>query len=124
MAQMPTINTRIPKRTQTCLHWVRGVSDGRGGWAYTNAVEVKCRFEESSDEFVDDAGDTQISRATVYPVSDMSTGDFVWLGLITDLASAESVSSNPNTISGASEVRKFESVPDFKAKKVLRIAYL
>lgn len=112
-----SIITRM--RKQSAVYWPPTGADEYGHPTFGTAVAVSCRWEDKSEEFVDDKGERQVSNAVVYVDQDMVPGGWLWLGSLGD----ESDSGDP-IASGAHEIRKFEKVPNLKATEHLRTVML
>lgn len=120
-----SIITRM--RKQTAVYWALASSES-GGLDYdefgqpvvTTPVEIDCRWEDRTEEFIDSAGRTNLSRAIVYVDRDMRPGDILMLGDTDDITDETNIKEND----GAWEVKRFDKVPDIRANEFLRIAYL
>ena len=97
----------IKIRKQEAVYWATPVDDGYGGFTWTAPVEIKCRWEDVSDLFIDENGEQQISNAEVITDRVVTLGGYLWLG---DLES--STPNDPMTLENAYKIRKFESIPD------------
>lgn len=122
-------------RRQNAIYWPPEQSDSYGRPGFGNLVELvrvvatginyRVRWKDEIVEFIDSAGTTVRSKARVYVPqlpdgTDVQVGGFLWLGDLADLADQINPTANP----GASEIRRFDKNPDFKATKFLRTAYL
>jgi len=83
-------------------------------------VEIKCRWEDVGEEFLDGTGTIQLSRAKVYVDRDVEVGGILMLGEL-DSGVDE---SNPKENENAWEIRRFEKLPTLKATQFLRTCYL
>lgn len=101
-------------RKQKAVWWQRGEPNTYGEFAFADPVEVKCRWEDVSQEFLDPRGQTRTSRSVVYVDRVMSVGDKLLRG---------ELDSN-SSITDAFEIQKFDQLPDLKNKAVLLTAYL
>lgn len=85
----------------------------------------RVRWEERREDFTDKEGGIHISNAIVY-VSTLPTGGevelggWLWLGDEADLVDYDVPENNP----GAFEVRRVDTLPNFKASQFLKTAYL
>lgn len=84
------------------------------------AVEIDCRWEDVSEEFIDVTGTRQLSRAKVYVDRDVNVGGILMLGTLSDIVNAD----EPKTNEGAWEIRRFDKIPSFKGTKFVRTVYL
>ena len=112
---------------QKAVYWALGSAesagldfDDQGSPIYATPVEIKCRWEERSDEFIDRNGALVSSRAVVFVDRDLKVGGVLMPGTLdTGLNWDE-----PKKNDGAWEIQGWEKVPDLRIKKFLRIAYL
>jgi len=86
----------------------------------TSPVEIDCRWEDVGEEFLDDAGTTQLSRAKVYVDRDVEIGGVLMLGELSSSVDEDNPKENEN----AWEIRRFEKLPTLKATQFLRTVYL
>jgi hypothetical protein len=112
---------------QTAVYWENPVADGFGGINYDEAKEIKCRWENKRDLIVgseaDAPGEELISEAQVYILEDLQELGYLYLGTLNDLDS--DAKEQPETISTAFQIKKFEKTPAFKSTTdFLRKAYL
>lgn len=101
-----------------CVHWPRSAVDERGQPVFGDAVSLRCRWENKAEEFIDAGGTRRVSNAVVYVGVDLSPGDKLYLGRMSDLDSDLSVPAE------AMEILGFEKIPTLKATKFLRRCYL
>lgn len=113
-------------RKQTAVYWPLDIESGGdkfddyGQPVLSDPIEIKCRWEDVSEEFIGSDGTRQISNAKVYVDRDVDVGGVLMLGTLLDVSSAD----NPKGNIGAFEIRKFEKIPNLKATEFLRTAYL
>ena len=94
---------------QDAVYWGNPQNDGYSNFTYDAAVEIKCRWQDKVQFFYDNEGNTQSSRAIVYPLQELDEEGWLYLGLLTDLTAAEI--ANPKIIPSASTIKKFEKSP-------------
>jgi hypothetical protein len=102
---------------QDATHWVVTGSNGYGGFTFDTPVLVKCRWEDRTERFLNPQGDEVVSAAIVYPVEDVSVGDYMALGDLT-------ATSDPITIAGTYPVRRFSKNTNLRNLEVIRKVYL
>ena len=107
-------------RRQTAVYWSFASIDQFGQKSFADAVIISCRWEDVSEEFLDVNGAVRMSLAKVYVDRDMALGGVLMLGALADITDEE----NPKGNIGAWEIRRFEKLPDLKAKEFLRTAIL
>ena len=120
-----SIITRMLK--QTCVYWPLASSESAGVDAdsygqpdYGTPVEINCRWEDSSKEFLNDKDEIQVSAAIVYVEIDVDKKGVLMLGDLDDVTDE----SYPLLNDGAREIKRFDKVPNLKATEFLRMAYL
>ena len=114
-------------RKQKAVYWALASSDS-GGIAfddfgqpkYTDPVEIKCRWKDVTEEFLDAKGARQLSHAKVYVDRDVDVNGILMLGVIADITNEE----NPKENDGAWEIKRFDKTPNFRATEFLLTAYL
>ena len=115
-------------RKQTAVYWAllgadsAGVVDydDYGQPQYTDPVEIACRWEEVTVEFLDAQGTRQISNASVYVDRDVDLGGVLMLGELTDITDDDIPKENDN----AWEIRRYEKMPNLRNTEFLRTVYL
>jgi hypothetical protein len=112
---------------ENAAYWAPAGSDDTGRPAYTPAVMIDCRWEDTNDEFVDKEGRTQVSKAMVYVDRKLDLhGVLKYLGpkkespSLSSLADQAKPFSNPDSW----EIRAINNLPNRRATKVLRWVYL
>ena len=113
-----SIITRM--RKQTCVYWALDTVDQFGAKQYDSPVEISCRWEEVSEEYLDANGQRLISNAKVYVDRDMVAGSVLMLDGIASITNEDDVRENL----GAYEIKRFDKLPNFKADEFLRTCYL
>lgn len=83
-------------------------------------IQITCRWEDSIEEFIDNDGTPQVSRALVYTSQDVEVGGILMLGELIDIIDPINIKEN----SGAWEIRRFDKLPNLKTTEFLRTAYL
>ena len=110
------------KLKQNAVYWAPGVSDGEGGTAFTQGVEIKCRWEDKQVNYVSDKGETEVSRSIVFTDRDVFLKGYLFLGLLQDLTS--SAGEDPTEEHDAYEIKSFNKIPSVKGNKFERTAVL
>ena len=112
---------------QTCVYWALGSAetggvdfDDYGRPSYASPVELSCRWEDEANEFVSAEGTMEYSQSVVYVESDVVIGGVLFLGELTDLTDED----NPKNNDGAWEIKGFDKIPNLRATKWVRVAYL
>lgn len=107
---------------QTAVWWsVSFVAvDDYGQPVVSSPIEIKVRWDDVVEEFVTSDGTKEMSRAVVMVDRDVSVGDVLMLGTLSDIKDA----TRPKANTGAWEVRSFSKTPNLKHTENLRVARL
>lgn len=116
------MNLLTSKLKQTAVFWANRVEDGQGGATFDEPVELSVRWEQKQEMFADANGQERRSDAVVYVSRDVAVGEYLFLGGLADLSSAEE--GNPLIVDGAHEIKKLEKTPDFSGSRYVRKAWL
>ena len=109
--------------TQTAVYWGTPVEDGRGSLKYTDAVEIKCRWEDVKQVAKSSTGKEFLSNAQVWILQDVDEDGMLYLGELDDLDS--DAAENPALQDGAFTIGKFEKIPALRnVDDFVRKAYL
>lgn len=106
-------------RKQKAVLWEEDGVDVYGAPKFKDPVEIDCRWDGVSEQFVDSDGSVKVSRARVMVDRDFNEGSLLKR---TTLASIDQ--SKGGREQDAWEVRKFENIPNLRATEFLRIAIL
>lgn len=112
----------------TCVYWPPGSEasaegrdfDDHGRRVYGDPVELDCRWENVSQEFLDAKGVTQTSRSVVMVESDVAVGGVLFNGTLAQATDLDNPKNNVN----AWEIRRFDKTPNLRYTEYLREAYL
>lgn len=111
----------LDQLSQTAVWWTNPVNDGFGKRTFDHGVEVKCRWEQKSELFVDAQARQVMSRAVVYVDRDLAVHDYLYLGTLEELAV---VGIQPFELAEAFEIRAFKKIPSRDATRFVRTAWL
>lgn len=67
-------------RTRECTYWAPGAPDGYGSRSWAAPRTVLCRWQDRSDREIDDTGVEFVSRAVVYPDSELELHGMLFRG--------------------------------------------
>lgn len=107
---------------QTFVYWAFSARDGFGGATFVAPVEINGRREHKSKMFTDSSGQRFESSHVTYLGQDVAENDWLFLGELTDIASAID-ETNPKNVTGALEVKAFSKIPTLRADKFQRVAF-
>ncbi len=111
---------------QTAVYWPLEVSGddfddyGQPVVVAAEPVEISCRWEDVSEEFIDKNGTRQISHSKVYTDQDVDVGGILMLGTKDDITDSTNIKENEN----AWEIRRFDKLPNLKNTEFLRTVFL
>lgn len=106
---------------QKAVYWSPAQDDGTGlGRAYGTPIEVKCRWTDKYEVIVDPMGKEVITKAYILADRDLEVEGVLWLGLLADVAPG----GNPFDNDDAFKIVAWNKIPDTRAKKFLRKAYM
>ena len=106
---------------QTLVWWANPVSDGYNGWTFDAPVEISGRCESAQDMVLTEKGDEILSKAHVYLDVDVQEGEYLYLGVLTDLDS-EPI---PSTVDGSMRIIAHSTIPALRSStETLTKAYL
>jgi len=108
-------------RKQTAVYWAAATNDGRGGFTFTTAVQINCRWQDVQEMFVDFEGREIMSTAKVFPDRVLLNDSYLWLGT---LASLTAPYTDPRTVANARQMKKFSQIPNLRNTETLYIAFL
>lgn len=102
---------------QKAVYWPPTGQDKNGKMTFGPPVEIKCRWEEKSVEFINSQGEKAISSCVVLVDRDLVGGGMLWLGKLKDLVQQ----TNPD-IQKANIIQGWQKIPNIQAKKFVRKA--
>jgi hypothetical protein len=108
-------------RKQKAVYWPPSTRRDQYGRPIAEAaVEIDCRWEDRTDEFITTTGERQLSNALVYVDRDIVLGGVLLLGTLDTVMDI----TDPKNNEGAFEVLRFDKMPNLKGTEFLRTAYL
>lgn len=108
------------KLKQWAVYWAPSGAGVDGKTTYAEGVEIKCRWESSTEQTIDKNGNTIVSKAEVNPDRELSPDGVLWEGRKSELTSATDPFAQP----GAWPIQRFDRTPNAKATKVWYSAIL
>jgi hypothetical protein len=116
---------------QAAVYWPPGTKNDEGQTTPGVAQEVKCRWDDVNETFIDAQGRTRTSKAKVYVLIDMEPGGYLWLSSLKASAVGSGAvlaeltdETDPNGNTNAWEIHGFSKMPDRRANDFLRTAIL
>lgn len=107
-------------RKQYAVYWAPGGIGPDGATTFEEPVELRVRWEDSQEQFVNREGDVKVSKSKVYTENNLEISGYLWKGNLEDLTDP----SDPLGNEDAYEIQSVSEIPDMKAKRFLRIAWL
>lgn len=101
-------------RRQKAVYWGAPTSDGRGGKQTILPVEIDCRWTDTQQQIRTTAGEEILSMSMIMTDRDVDEGGFLLLGTLDSLGDKRD--SAPQEITGAHEIRKFQSLPVLRVR--------
>ena len=89
-------------------------------------MEVRCRWEDSSDEVLNEDGEKTISRARIFVGQDVQVRGILFQGQLVTVTDQLNPYNNRDILGTplAFRIIKFERLPDLKSRRFLRTAYV
>lgn len=107
---------------QTVVYWETNGLDDYGKPVYKEPVEIKSRWEDVNELFINRLGEQVRSLARVFVQSDLDERGILLLGKLEDLSEAQK--SNPMSIKRAYSIKSIKKIPNLKADKFVRTVWL
>lgn len=106
---------------QYAVYWApTGQTGVDGEELYEDPVEIRCRWEDKPVAFMDNMNNEATSKAEVMVDRDLVNLGVLWQGRLADVESETDPFANTN----AWKIRQFAKIPDPKARRFVRTAYL
>lgn len=102
-------------RRQKAVLWAYVGNNDYGQPTVDAPIEIKCRFEDVQEEFIDMVGAKVISDAKIYLDREVALHSVIWVGRLLDL---------PVDPTNLLEVRKYSALPNLRNTETLRMAML
>lgn len=87
-----------------------------GRKTYEAPTIIRGRWEDRSDQIINQTGAEVLSRSRVYTTGPLQIGGYLLLG--------ESADVDPRTTDGAREIQQVGRIPDLRANKSLHTAFM
>lgn len=118
-------------RTQVAVYWPPAGTNKQGQQTYGTAVEVLCRWTDTSEIFTDRGGQTQVAKSKVYVQDVLVENGVLWLSPVLrkryaagDALAALTDAANPFRNPKASRIQRFDDNPTFDGDQHHRMAWL
>lgn len=108
---------------QRLVRWEKSGTGGSGQTTYKAPVEVRCRWEDRSEEVQMLDGRRVISNAHIMAGSAFLAGDLVMKGTIADWKALPTYPKLPSKNQGGVEIFKAGDTPSIKGKALLFEAF-
>lgn len=107
---------------QKAVYWGTPVTDGYGKLTFGTPVEVDVRWEAKMELFLSFNGKEELSQAIIYSETDMDVDGYLYLGLLSELSTAEK--TNPLLEVNAYPIKQFKKTPDITGETYVRKSWL
>lgn len=102
-------------RIHTAILWRRNGDSGRGYFVYAAPVEIKCRWNETSEQMYDDKDTEFRCIAEVIVDRDVSVGDALLYGELADVSHDH---MDPLAIPNTATVKKIDRLMTLRNKEI------
>ena len=107
---------------QKAVYWGTPVTDGYGKLTFSVPVEIDVRWEDKMELFLTFNGKEKLSQAVIYSETDMDIDGYLYLGLLSELSTAEK--TNPLLEVTAYPIKQFKKSPDLTGSIYVRKTWL
>lgn len=102
---------------QTATYWeATGTTDIYGKPTFKAPVQLKCRWEDKVQQFINKRGTEVVSKSKVYLADQIMLDGYMFLGTSTEV--------NPIKVKGASEIQQVGVTPDLRFIRNLTTVWL
>ncbi len=106
---------------QTAVYWGNPKPDGYGGQTFATPIEIKCRWDDVNELFINKDGEEKTSSAKVLVTQDLDKNGWLFLGALADLDS----SMTPENMDDVYRIMKIQKTSLFKSTdEFVRTIYL
>lgn len=102
------------------VYWPPNGQDEFGTPAFGSPIDLKVRWEDVTETFMNAKGEAKTSKSKVYVGQDVQEEGALWLGTVATLTNPTKPFAQPN----AWQISAFSKIPTLNAKQFLRIAWL
>jgi len=98
------------------VYWAPAGRDQFGRPVFADPVQVRCRWEDKSEEYIDPQGDTCKSSARIFVDQDVERGGMLMLGSLNNVNLLVAPAAN-----GALEIKSFTKSTNLNRTQFLRM---
>lgn len=109
-------------RRQVAVYWRPTGSDRSGQPTYASPIEIPCRWEDVSEQFMTAQQETSLSNAKVYPDRELALTGLLRKGALASTPTA--TRSAPLNKPGVYEIRKIGGLPNLRNTETLYEVWL
>ena len=110
------------KLKQTAVYWGPATPNGYGIDTFPAAVEMKVRWDDTMQDFVNDTGDVVSSSAVILTATVVELRSMFYLGTLASIPVAEL--SDPTHITGVVRCRQIKKYADKKGTVIMWAVYI
>jgi len=107
---------------QKAVYWGNPQQKGFGGFVFDDPVEIRVRWENRVEVYLDSTGNKAIAQSVVYLTQRVDVTGYLYLGELSEIGSAEE--GNPEIVEGAFRILGYQKIPNLKATAFERKAWL
>ena len=107
---------------QKAVYWGTPITDGYGKLTFVSPIEINVRWEDRMELFLTFNGKNKLSQAVIYSETDMDIDGYLYLGLLSQLSTAEK--ANPLLEGTAYPIKQFKKIPDISGTTYVRKTWL
>lgn len=111
---------------ESAVYWPPVGIDPYGKPMFGAPIQITCRWEESNDEVLSADGEKTLSRARVFVGQDVQVRGMLFEGKLEQVVDQVNPLNNTDIFGTpqAFKIIKYDRLPDLKARRFLRTAYL
>lgn len=98
-------------QNQIAMYWAPSVDDKYGARTFSSPVEIRCRWQDKQENFIDAEGKEKTSSSIVYPDRELENEGWLYLGQSSEL--------DPHDVDGAKEIKATGSSPNLRNSQTL-----
>lgn len=101
---------------QDATHWAQSGFDMYNAATFASPQAIKVRWEGKDITVVDSKGNEVQTKSKIFSTAVLKEGDQILLGT--------SVAADPDSVPGAAQILRVDTIPDIRALHTLYVAYL
>lgn len=106
----------VRKLNQSATYWAQTAQDVYGKGTFSSPTAKACRWEDSSELFIDKMGQEVTCKSKIFFAEDLALEGYLFLG--------SSAVSSPLDVPRAYEIRQIKRIPDIRNARTLYVVFL